>query len=144
MGPRNLARFVQGFPRLRLRCRVRGRGGFAAAAAFPVELVQPQRQPLGEAAIVDEDDRRAVLGDQLQDLGVDRRPDRVVGAFLRHSHVVERHDNLEVELLRAPGVDELDLRAARDEAADLLQRPLGRRQPDPLNRFDHQPLQAFD
>ena len=40
------------------------------------ELVQPQREPLGEAAVVDEDDRRAVRLDEPEDLRVDRRPDR--------------------------------------------------------------------
>ena len=41
-----------------------------------VELVQALGEPLGAAAVVDEDDRRGVLADQLQQLGVDRRPDR--------------------------------------------------------------------
>ena len=40
------------------------------------QLVEAQGQPLGAAAGVDEDDRRAVLADEPQDLGVDRRPDR--------------------------------------------------------------------
>ena len=41
------------------------------------QLVQSEREPLGEAAVVDEHDRRAVLADEPQDLRVDRRPDRV-------------------------------------------------------------------
>ena len=40
------------------------------------ELVQALRQALGAAAGVDEDDRRGVLADQLEQLRVDRRPDR--------------------------------------------------------------------
>ena len=40
------------------------------------QLVQPQREPLGAAAVVDEQDRRAVGVDQIDQLGVDRRPDR--------------------------------------------------------------------
>ena len=99
------------------------------------ELIQPHRQALGEPAVVDEDDRRAVLADELQNLRVDRGPDRVVGALLGHGHVVERNDDLEVELLRTACIDELDLARARDEAADLLQRPLRRGQADPLHRF---------
>jgi hypothetical protein len=43
------------------------------------QLVQPQREPLRAAAVVDEHDRRAVLADQLQDLRVDRGPDRLAG-----------------------------------------------------------------
>ena len=42
----------------------------------PAELVEAQREPLGAAAVVDEHDRRAVRADQLEQLGVDRRPDR--------------------------------------------------------------------
>ena len=60
------------------------------------QLVQPKRQALGEPSVVDEDDRRAVLGDKLEDLGVDRRPDGVDRAFLRNRHVIEWHDDLEV------------------------------------------------
>src|SRR5256885_669856 len=40
------------------------------------ELVQAQGEPLGEPAVVDEDDRGAVLVDEAEQLGVDRRPDR--------------------------------------------------------------------
>ena len=57
------------------------------------ELVQPQREPLGQPPVVDEDDRRAVLLDEPQHLGVDRRPDRVravLGAAV-HLLAVGRH-----------------------------------------------------
>ena len=40
------------------------------------ELVEAQREPLGEPAVVDEDDRRAVRLDELEELGIHRRPDR--------------------------------------------------------------------
>ena len=75
------------------------------------ELVQPQGKPLGQPAVVDEDDRRAVALDELQELGVDRRPDRV--ALPRLAHVLDRDDDAQVELLRPPGVDELDLARRR-------------------------------
>ena len=114
------------------------------------QVVQPQGEPLGEAAVVDEDDRRAVRADELEDLRVDRGPDRLL--LLGLAHVVERHDDGQVELLRATRVDELDLAPARDEAADLLQRPLGRREPDPLDRsrglspwrVGNEPVQSLD
>src|SRR5207302_10158080 len=77
------------------------------------ELVEAEREPLGEAAVVDEDDRRAVLLDQAQDLGVDRGPDRLV--LLGLAHVVERPDDPQVELLARARVDELDRAAAGDE-----------------------------
>src|SRR3954465_6767448 len=90
------------------------------------ELLETQRKPLGEAAVVDEDDRRAMGFDELQDLRGDRRPDRArraLGAAPRRptglAHVLPRRDDLEFELLRDSGVDELDVPAARDEAADL-------------------------
>ena len=38
-------------------------------------LVQPLREPLAQAAAVDEHDRRAVRADQLEDARIDRRPD---------------------------------------------------------------------
>ena len=43
---------------------------------FLCELVQPQREPFGEAAVVDEDDRRAMLAHELEQGRIDRRPDR--------------------------------------------------------------------
>ena len=39
------------------------------------ELVDAEREPLGEAAVVDEHDRRSVLAHELEDRRVDRRPD---------------------------------------------------------------------
>ena len=48
-----------------------------AGCVLPGELVQAQRDALGRAAVVDEDDRRVVLADEPQQLGIDRRPDRV-------------------------------------------------------------------
>ena len=59
------------------------------------QLVQPHREPLGEAAVVDEDDRRAVLLDELEQGRIDRRPDRARGRLVagRHHDVVV-HDRL--------------------------------------------------
>ena len=114
------------------------------------QLVQPQRQPLGEAAVVDEDDRRAVRADELDERRVDRRPDRArLPALLatlaaRLAHVLDRDDDLEVELLRDACVDELDRPAARDEAADLLERTLRRREPDSLRRLRRERLEPLD
>jgi hypothetical protein len=88
------------------------------------ELVEPQREALGEAAVVHEDDRRAMALHELEQRRVDRRPDRA--AFARLAHVLKRDDHAEVELFRAAGVDELDRAIAGDEAADLLHGSLGR------------------
>jgi hypothetical protein len=57
--------------------------------------------------------------------------------------IVERCARLQIQRLGAPGVDELDLAAAGDEPADLLQRSLGSGQADPLRRRADQMLQAL-
>ena len=57
------------------------------------------------------------------------------GVRARLAHVLERDDDLEVELLADARVDELDRPAAGDEAPDLLERPLRRREADPLERL---------
>ena len=128
------------------------------------ELVQAEREPLGEPAVVDEDDRRAVLAHEPEQLGVDGRPDRAepaLGGRRQHAavclghvvvrlaaglaHVLDGDDDLEVELLARPRVDELDRAVAGDEAADLLQRALRRGEADALHRLREQvvePLQA--
>ena len=48
-------------------------------AVLARQLVEPHRQPLGAAAVVHEHDRRLVRLHQLQQLGVDRGPDRAPG-----------------------------------------------------------------
>ena len=88
------------------------------------ELVQPQRQALGGAAVVDEDDRRAVLADELR--ARDRSPARSSAASPRCrpasgsssgrrrvvglDHRVDRHLDPEVQLLAHAGVDDRQLR----------------------------------
>src|SRR6478672_394692 len=102
--------------------------------------------------------------DQAQDLRIDRRPDRPRAALgadvhllpIRRSRmrerrgraelaqVLDRDDDLEVELLARSRIDELDLAAAGYEPPDLLERPLCRREPDPLDRLFGQRFQALD
>jgi len=105
------------------------------------QLVQAQRQPLREAAVVDEEDRRAVLLHEPQQLRIDRGPD---GRLLGLTHVLQRHHDLQVELLRRAGVDQLDLARTGDEAADLLHRSLCCRQPDALERLVGESLEPLD
>ena len=116
------------------------------------QLVEALGQPLREAAAVDEDERAAVALDQLQDPGVDRRPDAdppLAGGdrsarllverkrLAEAAHVLDRHDDLQVQPLLRPGVDDghpaVGARAGQ-EAPDRLERPLRRREPDPLQR----------
>ena len=106
------------------------------------ELVQAQGEPLGEAAVVDEHDRRAVLLDELEQRRVDRRPDRA--ALPRLAHVLERDDDPQVELLARARVHELDRAPARDEAADLLERALGGRETDALDRAADEALEPLE
>ena len=97
----------------------------ASAARFspvPVQLVEPGGQPLGQAAGVHEDERRAVLLHQLQQPRVHGRPDRAArrarprpgpdGRLVDHraelGHVVDRDDDLDLEGLAHAGVDDRD------------------------------------
>ena len=105
------------------------------------QLIQAEREALGQATVVDEQDRRAVLLHEPQELRVDRRPDR---RLLGLAHVLERHHDLEVELFRRPGINQLDLAGAGHEPADLLHRPLCGRQADPLEGLVDEPLEALD
>ena len=136
----------------------------AVLVALVRELVEPQREPLGEATVVHEDDRRAVLLDEAQQLGVDRRPDRarpelrprvhllpVGGHGIRQrrrgaelAKILHRHDDLEVELLARAGVDERDRATAADEASDLLERSLRRRQAQALQRPLQKRVETLD
>ena len=137
------------------RCSRASEPWWARAIALVGELVEPHREPFGEPPVVDEHDRGAVLSHEVEQGGVDRRPDRpcrrlVAGrhrdAVRQHglaesriraglAHVLERDDDLEVELLAGARVDQLDRPAAGDEASDLLQRALGRGEADALKRL---------
>ena len=120
-----------------------------AAASRPAvrQLVQPQRDALGRAAVVDEHDRRVVLAHEPQQLRVDRRPDRAARG-LAAGHRLERIGALAPgrpgarpvrpstrpaprcagrAALLTPASTIVDLAARADEeAADLLERVLGR------------------
>ncbi len=128
------------------------------------ELVQPHGEPLGQAPVVDEDDRGAVLLHEREDRRVDRGPDRAgirlvtgvhldpvlhhgLGELVRRpelAQVLDRHDHLEIEILARPRIDELDRATAGDEAADLLQWALRRREADPLRRPVEQRVEALE
>src|SRR5205823_5189083 len=99
-------------------------------------LVQKSRDALDGAAVVGEDQRRAVGANLLLQESVDRRPDR----FLRQrAEVLDRAEDTEVEVLAQSRVDQgdgpraqlalIDL-ATTEEAGNLVERPLCRRQAD--------------
>ena len=124
-------------------------GGLVAAVlALEGQLVEAGGQPLGQAAGVHEDQRGAVLLDQLEQAGVDGRPDaaahragrgrpagRLVDDLAQRAHVVDRDHHLDLERLAHPGVDDghrprletpFGSRGeAAEEAGDLLERAAG-------------------
>jgi len=116
------------------------------------ELVQTMGEPFRQPATVGEDDRAAVLPDELEDAWMDRRPDagpEVAPAGLaagllvewqdlaETAHVLDRHHDLELQQLARPGIDDGHLPTFADpaqETGDRLERPLGGREPDALER----------
>jgi hypothetical protein len=128
------------------------------------ELVQAHRQPLRETPVVHEHDCRPVRTHELEQRRVDGGPDRARGRLVAGGHldpvghdrlrelgrraelaeVLHRHDDLEVEVLPRPRVDEPDRAVAADEAADLLERTLGRREPDPLGGVLEQSVEPLE
>jgi hypothetical protein len=100
----------------------------------PEQLRQMARRPLGHAAGVDEQQRRAMRRDEFGHLLVDLLP-LVVGHHCRERR--RRHHQSQVALLRIADVDDpaigpavLDRRRADQKARDLVDRLLGCRQPD--------------
>ncbi len=122
------------------------------------QLVEPQGQPLGQPAVVDEHDRRAVRAHQVEDGGVHGRPDRARwplgagqpsgswptgAAGLASSRMSSTGTTTSrSSSLRSPGVDDRHRPRtapgvlAAQEPGDLGERPLRRRQADAL----HAPL----
>src|SRR3954470_22907410 len=113
------------------------------------ELVQVRGEPLRPPAGVAEDECASVLAYEVEDLRLDVRPDARPGLRLDASvrwrlgdqpeaaHVLDRDDDLDVEVLAAARVDHGD-RAWRDgggpaeEARDLVERSLRRGEADTL------------
>ncbi len=89
------------------------------------QLVQLGGETLGGAPVVDEHDRRAVPADQVEQHRMDRRPDRhpvravarphragahlLVDRTAELGHVLDRHDDLEVERFAHARVDHRDV-----------------------------------
>ena len=97
-----------------------------------MDLVEPRAQPLGEASGVGEDDRRAVRLDEVEDALLDVRPDagafglgrggsvHLAGGRTHLGHVLDRHDDLDVEDLGRGRLDDLDVAGAGEAAGDLV------------------------
>ena len=128
------------------------------------QLVQSLCQPLREAAAVREDDRAVVAADQVEEPGMDRRPDARAHVAVGHGtagllvgrqdlaeagHVLDRDFDGQLERLATSRVDDAHrprpvLAESAEEPRDFLQRTLRRREPDALERRVSQPLQAFN
>ena len=116
------------------------------------QVVDPRRDALGQPARVDENDRRPMLADELQQARIDRRPDAVLalGAVLvlvcEPRHVLDRHLDPDFHCLQPAGIDDRDLPVgAAEESPHLLEGSLCRRQADALGldlRQLAKPLQA--
>ena len=129
----------------RERAVVRARDLLARASSLRRSASRSARRRLLTNTIVERCSRTSS-----QDLRVDRRPDRACcGARVRLlrrgcpagrrpcarlAHVLERDDDLRSSSLRVPASTSSIGAAAGDEAADLLERPLRRRQADALER----------
>ena len=100
-----------------------------ASASCAGEVVEPQRDALGRAPVVHEDERGAVLADQAQQLRVDGRPDAAPRGLaagdgvelerrVRLDHGLHGHVDAQVERLAHAGVDDgaLPRRARRGSA----------------------------
>ena len=117
--------------------------GRFVAGGRPIELVDAGRaKELDLEIVVPVEDMREPGGGG-EDGSAQSIWPSIYPELLRLAHVVERHDDLQVELLRAPRVDELDLAASGDEAPDFLERALGRGQADPLHRLAHEAVEAL-
>jgi hypothetical protein len=116
---------------------------------FAGQLVEALREAFRSSSRVAEHDRRAVRAHQLEHARMHVRPDALVGfrrielgrsrARARLGHVVDGDDHLDVEVFARTGVDDGDrtrpvLGLAAEEARDLVEWALRRRQPDPLRR----------
>ena len=102
-----------------IRCAPRDRSVMRAHQRLARQLVQRAGQPLGQPAAVDEDQRRAVRANQLEQPRVDRRPDRrprvadrrgsardLVTRLRQPRHVLDRHFDGQRERLLRAGVDD--------------------------------------
>ena len=148
--------------RARLGHHLGGRGSVGVdrdPRALGGDLVEPGGEPLGQPAGVGEDDRRAVLLDQVDDVVLHVGPDRgrlaavaLGGTCTRRGvvvrrgrgHVLDRDDDLEVPLLDRRRGHDLDRCRAAEEARHLLERPHGRGQPDPLGGLREQGVEALE
>ncbi len=132
------------------------------------QLVEARRHALGQPAGVAEDDGGAVRHHQLENSGVDARPDalahragergvgRAAAQFGRLrdlteiAHVLDRNDDVDRQRFAHPGVDDGDRtrlvrrREPAEETGHFFERALGGRQADALRRACTQRVEPFE
>ena len=129
------------------------------------QLVEPLGQPLRQPPAVREDDRAAMLPDQLEDPRVDGRPDARAGLRVgrrsagllverqrlpERGHVVDGDDDLELERLSRPGIHDAHLAVrtgTAKEPGNRVERALRRAETDALGGghvLRAKPLEAFE
>ena len=130
-----------------------------AQSRLAVDLVQPRRQPLGQPARVGEHDRRAVprarastiassTCGQIDGFGAPPAARALVvdgcrdGRRLRH--VLDRHDDAQVEGLRRGRLHDRHGRLPAEEPRDLLDRAHRRREPDALRGLREQRVEPLE
>ncbi len=72
------------------------------------------------------------------------RAGQVAGRLAQRRHVLDRHDDLQVERLLRRRLDDRDRAAAGEERRDLVDRPHGGREPDALGWCVEQGIEAFE
>ena len=129
---------------------------FGGLESVVPDLVEASREPLGEPARVGEDDRRAVLGDEVDDalldmgpdrgarLGSGRRPGQVSRRIAQLTHVRDRDDDLEVPLLGRGRLDDRHGPPTGEITRDLLDRSNRGREADPLSGLRQQGVEPLE
>ena len=118
-------------------------GGAVRRPALVGDLVEPVGQPLGEAAGVGEHDGAVVGLDQVDDPALDRGPDARL-AVAELGHVLDRHDDLDLDRLGRRRGDDGHVLLPAEEPGHLIDRSHGRRQPDALGRPVEQGVEALE
>ena len=134
-----------------------GRGWWGQLASGGASLrlfVESCSQALGEAAGVGEDDGRPMLFDEIDDPGLDVRPQRrwrrrrlavdiEGGVVTDRGEVFDGYDDGEVELLVAGRLDDGDRLRTTEKGGHGLRGSNGRRQPDALRRGVEKIVETF-
>lgn len=137
----------------------RNRAVVSTDQLFAGQFVETRGQTLCQAAIVDEEQSRAVPADHLEEAWIDCGPDGcaafVAGAgylagglvkvaSARPVHVLHRHDDLQIEFTCHTGIGDAYWPVAAEIAGHFFERALGGGKADPLGRAAGECFEAFE